>query len=116
MAALDLGMYNVTAGDHGYRFHPHGARFKKALRLSVSYDRSRLPPGMTEQDIYAFYFDESQGRWIILDRVRVDTKSQQVVSLTDHFTDVITATITVPTHPEVSSYNPNTIRDLRVSA
>ncbi|HEY0734504.1 MAG TPA: SpvB/TcaC N-terminal domain-containing protein, partial [Herpetosiphonaceae bacterium] len=116
LAALDTGMTNVTQGPRGgYRFLPHGARFQEKIRLSLPYDKTLIPPGLTEQDIKTFYFDEQTGTWQELERVTVDAQAGVVVSLTDHFTDMINATVTVPDHPEALSYNPTSIKDIKAA-
>lgn len=116
LPALDQGMTNVTQGlRRGYRFLPHGTRFKENIRLSLPYDRNLIPPGLTEQDIKTFYFDEQSGSWKALERVTVDPKTGLVVSLTNHFTDMINATVTVPEHPEALSYNPTSIKDIKAA-
>ncbi|HJQ97752.1 MAG TPA: SpvB/TcaC N-terminal domain-containing protein, partial [Candidatus Polarisedimenticolaceae bacterium] len=108
LPALDTGMTNVTKGPRrGYRFEPHGSRFAKQLRVSLPYDTSLLPEGMTESDVKTFYFDDQAGHWIPLDRVAVDPATKKVISLTDHFTDMINATLATPEHPELESHQPS---------
>jgi RHS repeat-associated protein len=116
LAALDPGMTNVTQGPRrGYRFLPHGTRFQEKIRLSLPYDKTLIPPGLTAQDIKTFYFDEQTGSWKALERVAVDAQAGVIVSLTDHFTDMINATVTVPDHPEALSYNPTSIKDIKAA-
>jgi hypothetical protein len=101
-------MTNVTKGPRrGYRFEPHGTRFAKPLRVTVPYDPSLLPDGMTEDDVLTFYFDDQAGRWVALDRIAVDQAAKSVASLTDHFTDMINATLSLPDHPELESHQPS---------
>jgi RHS repeat-associated protein len=114
--ALDLGMANVTRGPRsGYRFLPHGARFQNRVKVSLPYDKQLIPAGMTEQDVKTFYFDDQAGSWQELERVAVDPVAGVVVSLTDHFTDMINATVTVPEHPETLNFNPNSIKDIKAA-
>jgi len=115
LAALDTGLTNVTSPDTGYRFLPHGSRFKKKLTVTLPYDAAMIPPGMTEQDITTYYFDETAGAWKALEKVRVDTAQKVVESLTDHFTDMINATLTVPDHPQTASFNPTSIKDIKAA-
>jgi hypothetical protein len=113
LAALDQGMTNVTKGPRrGYRFLPHGHRFAESVRVSMPYDPARIPEGLTEQDIYTFYFDDQRGAWVALDRVSVDASSRTVVSLTDHFTDMINATLTAPDHPQAEWLSPTSLKDV----
>jgi RHS repeat-associated protein len=114
VARLDTGMTNVTKGPHkGYRFTPHGARFKNKIKVALPYDRAAIPPGHTEQDINTYYFDEEAGSWKLLEREQVDAAKGVIVSYTDHFTDMINATITVPDHPNPASLNPTSVKDIK---
>src|SRR5829696_8911630 len=113
---LDQGMTNVTKGPRcGYRFEPHPARFGGMIRVSIPYNRALIPPGLTEQDIKTFYFDDQANRWKELERVEVDSQAQMIVSLTDHFTDIINATVTIPDHPEPLSNNPTSIKGIKAA-
>jgi len=117
LVPLDPGMTNVTGGGvRGHRFGPHGARFEKSLRLSLDYDPRLLPPGMTDDDVLAYYFDETRARWVALERVEVKAAAHTVVSLTDHFTDIIVATLATPAHPEVESFAPTMLQDLEAAS
>jgi hypothetical protein len=107
LPALDQGMTNVTQGTRrGYRFLPHNTKFKRHITISLPYDKALLPPGLTEQDIYTFYFDDQSGSWQRLERVEVDTRQGVVVSLSDHFTDMINGAVTVPEHPMAQTSTP----------
>ena len=111
---LDQGMINVTKGlKKGFRFLPHGMKFKNKIRLKIPYDKQLIPNGFKDSDIKTYYFDEEQGRWIALERDSVDTKNNIVHSKTDHFTDMINAVVTVPEHPETSSYTPTQFSDFK---
>ncbi|NIQ96041.1 MAG: hypothetical protein GWN87_18915, partial [Desulfuromonadales bacterium] len=113
---LNPGMTNVTKGPRkGYRFTPHGKKFKKNIRVTIPYDEAKLPPGQTSQDIKTWYFDEELGRWVPLERVEVNTQNKTVISHTDHFTDMINATLTVPEHPQAASFNPTQIKDIKAA-
>ena len=115
LPALDQGMTNVTKGPRqGYRFLPH-MQFRNKIKIGVPYDKTLIPPGLTEQDVKTFYFDEQAGSWKELERVAVDTQAKVIISLTDHFTDMINATVTVPDHPQTLSYNPNSIKDIKAA-
>lgn len=59
MAALDMGMNNVTATHKGYRFLPHGEHFAQGATVTIKYDRTKIPDGFTEDDIRTYYFDRS---------------------------------------------------------
>ncbi|MFL6650857.1 MAG: SpvB/TcaC N-terminal domain-containing protein, partial [Sulfurifustaceae bacterium] len=114
--ALDVGMMNVTKGPRrGYRFLPHGAKFLKNVTVTLPYDKALIPPGHTEDDIKTFYFDDQAGRWVALDRVGVDKTNKLVNSLTNHFTDMINAVVTVPDHPDAVSFNPTSMKDIKAA-
>ena len=114
--ALDQGMTNVTRGPRkGYRFTPHGSKFAKAILVTLPYDRSLIPVGHREDDIHTFYFDDVSGSWKPLERVKVDARLGVVVSRTDHFTDMINATLTVPDHPTPMSFNPTSMKDIKAA-
>ncbi|OQW92337.1 MAG: hypothetical protein BWK78_02015, partial [Thiotrichaceae bacterium IS1] len=105
LPALDPGMTNVTKGPRkGYRFLPSG-KFNKKINVKIPYDKNLLPADKTESDILTFYFDKELGRWQALKRVTLDTKGQNVISETDHFTDMINATVTVPESPQSVLFN-----------
>src|SRR5205814_2318507 len=95
--ALDQGMTNVTKGPRcGYRFEPHPAHFGGTIQVSIPYSKALIPPGLSDQDVKTFYFDDQAGSWKELERVTVDTQAHMIVSRTDHFTNIINATVTVP--------------------
>ncbi|RKZ54024.1 MAG: hypothetical protein DRR16_14210 [Candidatus Parabeggiatoa sp. nov. 3] len=116
MPELDPGMTNVTKGPRkGYRFFPKGMKFKNKVKVTVPYAKSLIPTGHTEDDIKTFYFDRELGRWQELERVEVDSKANNVISYTDHFTDMINSVVTVPESPQSVSFNPTQIKDIKAA-
>src|SRR2546427_8796482 len=114
--ALDVGMTNVTKGPRrGYRYLPHGAKFLQNVSLAMPYDKALIPPGHTEDDVKTFYFDDQAGRWVELPRVSVDKTNKLINSTTNHFTDMINATVTVPDHPQTVSFNPTSMKDIKAA-
>jgi RHS repeat-associated protein len=112
---LDQGMTNVTKGPRrGFRFLPH-MKFRSKLRVKLPYDATLIPPGQTAQDVEIYYYDELSARWRVLERLDLNPSASTVTSATDHFTDMIAATITVPEHPETLSYNPTSIKDIKTA-
>ena len=109
---LDPGMMNVTFPAAGYRFLPHG-KFKKPIEIYFHYARELLKRGQKDDDIFMHYYDEEAKKWKRLDRLDVVKDVQLVRSVTDHFTDIVNATLTVPEHPNPLSYNPNSIKNLK---
>jgi len=89
---LPSGLLNVTKGKRkGYRFLPHGQKFKNKIKVRTPFDKTLLPEGMTEQNIFTYYYDENAKQWIALERANVDTSTNEIVSYTDHFTDMVNA-------------------------
>ena len=116
LPALDPGMVNVTKGPRkGYRFLPHGEHFSKKVKVRIPYDLSKLPAGMSESDIRTFFFDNETGKWQVLEREKVDTAKAEIVSLTDHFTDMINGVVTVPDSPQAASFNPTQLKDIKAA-
>ncbi|HEX3552181.1 MAG TPA: SpvB/TcaC N-terminal domain-containing protein [Thermoanaerobaculia bacterium] len=110
LPALDAGMTNVTPGRGGFRFGPHGQKFKKPVQLTLPFDPALIPQGMAANDVRTYYFDEGAGRWIAVPRLKA--AGATIVSATDHFTDFINATLTLPEEPAGANYSPNSLQDL----
>src|SRR5512139_123634 len=116
LPALDAGMTNVTKGPrHGYRFTPSPMKFKNKIKVTLPYSKASIPAGHTEQDVRTYFFDTQAGSWKVLERVAVDAQAETVTSYTDHFTDMINATVTVPDHPQGVSFNPTLIKDIKAA-
>lgn len=96
MAALDMGMSNVTDQYKGYRFLPHGEHFGKGTKVAIKYDRTKIPNGYTEDDIRTYYFDTDTKHWVALERDTIDKTNCMIVSNTTHFTDMINGVIQSP--------------------
>lgn len=110
LPALDEGMTNVTPGRGGFRFGPHGQKFKKPLAITLPYDPKLIPEGLRVDDVRTYFFDEEAGRWVALTRLKAS--GTEVVSTTNHFTDFINATLTLPDEPASASFNPNSMKEL----
>ncbi|QHX42252.1 hypothetical protein GWP43_00950 [Treponema vincentii] len=104
---------NVTAGFGGWRFLPEGMKFKRACELSLEYD-ARIE-GEDAQGIYTYYYDEKEKRWVALERKRVDEEGKRIESYTDHFTDMINGTLSLPESPEPVRVNLNSIKELKAA-
>lgn len=116
LPALDAGMTNVTKGPRkGYRFLPHSMKFKNKIKVTLPYKKSMIPFGHMEDDIKTFYFDEESGSWKALERVTVDKATENIISYTDHFTEMINATVTVPDHPQAAAFNPTQLKDIKAA-
>ena len=115
LAPMDQAMTNVTDGPRrGYRLLPHQT-FIESVTITLPYDPALIPLGLTELDVYTYYWDEGSATWRALERVSVDAEAHTVTSLSDHFTDFVNATLTVPDHPETLSYDPTSIKDIKAA-
>ena len=113
---LDTGMTNVTGRPRGgFRFTPHPMTFATAIEVTLPYDPALIPADFTPQDVYSYFYNDVAACWQALERVSVDEVNHTVTSLTDHFTDMINATVTVPEHPENVSFNPNQIKGIQAA-
>src|SRR5262249_21651907 len=93
--ALDTAMTNVTpAPQVACWCWPAGSRLVRPITIGMPYDASLIPMGLSEQDLFTYYFDVSTNHWRPLQRVKVDAVAQVVVSLSDHFTDMINSPVT----------------------
>ncbi|MDV7696738.1 DUF4225 domain-containing protein [Chryseobacterium soli] len=115
MPAISPEMINVTSENAGYRFLSQGEHFSAPAKVSLGYDKSKIPTGYTEQDIKTFYFDRTEKKWIALDKDSVNLKQNVLVSKTTHFTDMVNGVLKVPESPETGSYAPNSIKDIKAA-
>ncbi len=115
LPALNPGMVNVTAYHEGYRFLPDGTKFGKAVKIELAYDEDKIPHGFAPEDIKTFFFDEQNHTWTALQRDTVDEETHRIISLSNHFTDMINAVIQVPESPETGALTPTSIKDLKVA-
>ncbi|HEX5745450.1 MAG TPA: SpvB/TcaC N-terminal domain-containing protein [Archangium sp.] len=113
---LDPGLVNVTAPfRRAYEFQPHGETFDDALKVSLPYQPSLVPPGYVPEDIQTFYYDETLKRWEPLARAGVARDREVVESLTDHFTTMINAIVVAPEHPQIASFDPNRLKGIKAA-
>ncbi|MGO4708840.1 SpvB/TcaC N-terminal domain-containing protein [Chryseobacterium sp. 2TAF14] len=115
MPVLSPEMVNVTSKNSGYRFLPHGEHFSAPAKVSIGYDRSKIPAGYTEQDIRTYYFNKSEKKWIALEKDSLNSPQNILVSKTTHFTDMVNGILKVPESPETGSYAPNSIKDIKAA-
>jgi len=86
------------------------------VEIRLPYDPKKVAPTFDPKDVYTFFFDDQSSCWKALDRVSVDEARHEVVSLTNHFTDMVNAVLTLPESPQASSFNPTQIKDLQAPA
>ncbi|UTC61768.1 hypothetical protein E4O05_09520 [Treponema sp. OMZ 787] len=104
---------NVTAGLGGYRFEPAGIKFKKECLVKMAYD-DRIEEEYA-QEVYTYYYDKKKKSWEALKRKGVDTEKKVIESYTDHFTDMINGTLSLPESPSPVSINLNSIKELKAA-
>ena len=115
LARLNPGMINVTYPDAGYRFLPHGMKFKVPIKISFGYSKQLFAAGQKDEEVNMYFYDESLLRWVGLKKLHVDAAQSFVQSESDHFTDIINSTLVVPEHPQALSFNPNSIKDIKAA-
>ena len=113
--ALNGTLVNVTKSYSGYRFLPHGTKFAKEAQITLGYDSNKIPEGYTEKDIKTYFFDEVTKSWVALKRDSINNTTQQIVSRTNHFTDMINGIIKVPESPETAGFTPTSIKDIKAA-
>jgi RHS repeat-associated protein len=112
--AMDEGMADAIPEGRAFRLGPHGLTFKKPVKLTLPYDPDRFPAGMSEQDLVTYFFDAQIGHWREVPTVAGEGGRHRLTAETTHFTDFITATIKAPDHPTADSFNPNTIKNIKL--
>ncbi len=115
IVAMNSDMVNVTNGQGGYRFLPHGTQFCKPIALQLDYDPQLIPDGYTAKDIRTFFFDENARRWTALPYDSLNEEQTKVFSQTTHFTDFINGIIKIPESPETQGYKPTSIKDIKAA-
>ncbi|MFI6603637.1 SpvB/TcaC N-terminal domain-containing protein [Nonomuraea sp. NPDC050536] len=116
LAALDSGMTNVTGkARSGFRFTPHPLQFLTDVQVTLPYDPALVPGDFAASDLFTYFYDDVAQCWQVLQRVSVDEVNHTVTSLTNHFTDMVNAAVTVPEHPDNVSFNPTQIKGLQAA-
>ncbi|MCY9877328.1 SpvB/TcaC N-terminal domain-containing protein [Vibrio natriegens] len=114
--ALDQGMVNVTRGDAAaYRFLPHGIKFDQSNTLTLGYEKSKIPEGYSDKDVFTYFYDDETNRWVQLERNEVVSEAGVIVSKTEHFTDMINAVIQTPDSPETQAFGTTQLKDLKAA-
>jgi len=113
---LDSGMMNVTGKlRSGFRFTPHPFIFEAPVEVTLPYDPQLMPADMVADDVFTYFYNDIAACWQVLERVSVDVDGHTVTSVTNHFTDMINSTSTVPEHPGTQSFNPNEIKGIQAA-
>ena len=80
-----------TLGD-AYEFGPVGTTFDQAVTVTLNYEESELPAGVTSADLLLCIVTED-GSFTPLDNIRVDTEAGTISGDTTHFTVIATTFI-----------------------
>ena len=104
---------NVTAGLGGYRFEPSGIKFKKECIVKMAYDE-RIEEEYAKE-IYTYYYNKRKKAWEALKRKGVDVEEKVIESYTNHFTDMINGTLSLPESPGPVNINLNSIKELKAA-
>ena len=96
----------------GYRFLPEHHRFRSPATLALPYDPFLIPEGMSPADVRTYYFDEALADWVPLEKVMADPDEEVIVSLTDHFTDMVNAIMVSPESPTADAFSPNAVTSM----
>ncbi len=104
---------NVTAGLGGYRFEPSGIKFKKECLIKMAYDE-RIEEEYAKE-IYTYYYNKRKKAWEALKRKGVDVEKKVIESYTNHFTDMINGTLSLPESPGPVNINLNSIKELKAA-
>lgn len=115
VAPLGRGMTNTSPAEGGFRFGPHGIQFEKPIKITLPYDERAIPPAGSERHVTGYYYDEAVGQWQTVGRFG-EARDGVLVSLSDHFTDFITATIPTPDAPGAKSFNPNEMQGIEMAS
>ncbi|MCD6397835.1 MAG: hypothetical protein J7L71_09870, partial [Spirochaetaceae bacterium] len=106
---------NVTTGAASYRFLPDGIKFTKNITISIPFDKTLLESETALSNLFTYFYDEESRDWVRLPRVEIDKKNAGVVSLTNHFTDMINGTLKMPESPGPVNFDINSIKNLEAA-
>ncbi|MCS4240305.1 RHS repeat-associated core domain-containing protein [Myroides odoratus] len=112
-APTGMALVNVTANNGAYRFLPDGIQFDKDVTVKIPYDVTAIPRGYSAKDIQVFYFDTDSKQWTKVKVIDVLEETQQVVALTNHFTDYLAGVIEEPESPDGDAFAPTTISGIQ---
>jgi hypothetical protein len=106
---------NVTEGAVVYRFGPSGIRFNRNIKVSIPFNKTLLDSETALSNLFTYFYDEENNNWERLPRVEIDQENAVVVSLTDHFTDMINGTLKMPESPGPVNFDINSIKNLEAA-
>jgi|GEM_PF-1170765 len=112
---LQESMSNVTAGAVAYRFGPDGLEFKSKIKITMPFSPEIAESEAAFSNLYTWFFNVKSDKWEKLERESIDRENFTITSYTDHFTDMINSTLQLPEGPSPISFNPNSIKELKVA-
>jgi len=68
-----------------YDFKPDGATFNPAATLKYTYDPTRIPEGVAENDLVLAWWDTGTGKWVELEST-VNPEANTITAPVSHFT------------------------------
>ncbi len=108
-------LFNAIPDFGGYRFLPKGTKFEKDVIVTLPYDPVLNSKPQSLEDLYTYFYDTEKKEWVKLERVEIDQKNCVVKSRTNHFTDMINATLTLPESASPVDVNLNSIKNLEAA-
>ncbi|MCK5673483.1 MAG: hypothetical protein KAH95_08910, partial [Spirochaetales bacterium] len=103
---------NATEGAVSYRFESPGIYFEKNIRISIPFNKVLLESETALSNLFTYFYDEEGSNWERLPRLEIDKENGVVVSLTNHFTDMINGTLKMPESPGSVNFDINSIKNL----
>ena len=108
-------LYNAIPSSGGYRFLPAGTKFEKDVTITLPYSAELNSKQQSLEDLYTYFYDTERKCWTKLERLEVDEENLKVRSLSNHFTDMINATLTLPESAGPVDVNLNSIKNLEAA-
>ena len=96
---------------------PRRILFKKEISIEIAYDKTKIPEGYTEKDIFIFFYDRAKKRWQKLPQSEVKSHLAESVSgKTKESSDFIIGIIKLPESPDNSGFTPTSISGLKAAS
>lgn len=111
---LGSGIVNVTAQKSIYNLEIF-KRENKSYQLSIPFDPSLIPAGLTSKDIQVFYYDVDSKNWSTMPIDSIDNIKNEVRITSGGETDYINGVIQAPESPTTSAFTPTMMNDIKVA-
>lgn len=108
-------LYNAIPKSGGYRFLPAGTKFEKDVTITLPYNPELNSKPQVLDELYTYFYDTEKESWIKLERLEIDKDQCIVHSLSNHFTDMINATLALPESASPVDVNLNSIKNLEAT-